>query len=114
MAVTVGILFVNLYDIFSNFFASNASIHCLFFNISMRVGFGHSKRIDKRPFSTVDKFDQHLDSTYIASNVYRQPAGVGTIGNLLTKFEEENGFKHVTCHGLRRKYCSLLLTQNVP
>ena len=61
-----------------------------------------------------DKFDQHLDSTYIASNVYRQPAGVGTIGNWLTKFEEENGFKHVTCHGLRHTYCSLLLTQNVP
>ena len=61
-----------------------------------------------------DKFDQRLDSTYIASNVYRQPAGVGTIGNWLTKFEEENGFKHVTCHGLRHTYCSLLLTQNVP
>ena len=41
-------------------------------------------------------------------------AGVGTIGNWLTKFEEENRFKHVTCHGLRHTYCSLLLTQNVP
>ena len=28
--------------------------------------------------------------------------------------ERKWGLKHVTCHGLRHTYCSLLLTQNVP
>ena len=36
------------------------------------------------------------------------------IGKWLKKFEEQWGLKHVTCHGLRHTYCSLLLSQNVP
>lgn len=61
-----------------------------------------------------DKFDEHLDSTYIVSNVYRQPAGIGVVRQWLDKFEKDNGFKHVCCHGLRHTYCSVLLTQRVP
>ena len=30
------------------------------------------------------------------------------------KFEKKNGFKHISCHGLRHTYCSILLSQNVP
>ena len=37
-----------------------------------------------------------------------------TLGYWLRTFEIENGFKHVSCHGLRHTYCSLLLSQNVP
>lgn len=61
-----------------------------------------------------DKFDEHLDSTYIVSNVYRQPAEIGVVRQWLDKFEKDNGFKHVCCHGLRHTYCSVLLTQSVP
>lgn len=61
-----------------------------------------------------DKFDEHLNSTYLVSNVYRQPAGLGVVQQWLNKFQEQNGFKHVCCHGLRHTYCSILLTQNVP
>lgn len=61
-----------------------------------------------------DKFDEHLDSTYIVSNVYRQLAGIGVVRQWLDKFEKDNGFKHVCCHGLRHTYCSVLLTQSVP
>ena len=32
----------------------------------------------------------------------------------LDKFEKDNDFKHVCCHGLGHTYCSLLLSQNVP
>ena len=35
------------------------------------------------------------------------------MGHWLTKFEAKHGFKHVSCHGLRHTYCSLLLSQNV-
>ena len=61
-----------------------------------------------------DKFDEHLDSVYVVSNVYREPAGLGVVQQWLSKFQEQNGFKHVCCHGLRHTYCSILLTQNVP
>ncbi|MBE7089879.1 MAG: hypothetical protein E7362_03645 [Clostridiales bacterium] len=63
---------------------------------------------------TDDKFDQHLNSAYIVSNVYRQPAGIGVVRQWLDKFEKDNGFKHVCRHELRHTYCSLLLSQNVP
>ena len=38
-----------------------------------------------------DKFDEHLDSTYIVSNVYRQPAGIGVVRQWLDKFEKDKG-----------------------
>lgn len=44
----------------------------------------------------------------------REPESVHHIGSWLKKFEERNGFKAVTCHGLRHTYCSMLLSQNVP
>ena len=36
------------------------------------------------------------------------------MGHWLTTLEAKHGFKHVSCHGLRHTYCSLLLSQNVP
>lgn len=36
------------------------------------------------------------------------------MGHWLTKLEAKHGFKHVSFHGLRHTYCSLLLSQNVP
>ena len=51
---------------------------------------------------------------YLAVNIYREPLGAGTIAKWLERFEIRNGFKHVSCHGLRHTYCSMLLSQNVP
>ena len=66
-------------------------------------------------FAESDKrFADRLDEYYLAVNVYRMPIYPHTVGHWLKKFEEKNGFKHVTCHGLRHTYCSLLLSQNVP
>ena len=59
-------------------------------------------------------FDNHLDENYLAVNIYRQPLYPQSIGQWLTFYERKWGLKHVTCHGLRHTYCSLLLTQNVP
>ena len=59
-------------------------------------------------------FDNHLDENYFAVNIYRQPLYPQSIGQWLTFYERKWGLKHVTCHGLRHTYCSLLLTQNVP
>ena len=46
--------------------------------------------------------------------MFREPLGTDTIGHWLKQFEIQNGFKKVSCHGLRHTYCSLLLSQNVP
>ncbi len=35
-------------------------------------------------------------------------------GQWLKRFEQKNGFKKVTCHGLRHTYCSIMLARNVP
>lgn len=59
-------------------------------------------------------FDNRKDGYYIVSGIDREPLFPHTMSNWLKKFEEKNGFKKVTCHGLRHTYCSLLLAQNVP
>ena len=61
-----------------------------------------------------EEFDSRLDETYLAVNVYRQPLYPQSIGQWLTFYERKWDMKHVTCHGLRHTYCSLLLAQNVP
>ena len=69
----------------------------------------------KNWFRLVDNdFDNKLDKYYIASNLYREPINPTSLDKWLTDFEEKTGQKHVTCHGLRHTYCSLLLAQNVP
>lgn len=59
-------------------------------------------------------FDNNLDKYYLAVNLYREPVSSNSVGVWLRQVERENGFKKVSCHGLRHTYCSLLLSQNVP
>lgn len=59
-------------------------------------------------------FKKKLDQYYLASTIYRTPIYPGSMGNWLGNFEKRNGFKHISCHGLRHTYCSILLSQNVP
>ncbi|MDD4816184.1 MAG: site-specific integrase [Clostridia bacterium] len=61
-----------------------------------------------------DEFDTKQNEYYFAVNMYREPVGNASVGKWLSSFEKRNGFKHVSCHGLRHTYCSLLLSQNVP
>lgn len=61
-----------------------------------------------------DNFDEKQDEYYLAVGLDRQPLYPHTMGHWLTKLEAKHGFKHVSCHGLRHTYCSLLLSQNVP
>lgn len=61
-----------------------------------------------------DNFDEKQDEYYLAVGLDRQPLYPHTMGHWPTKLEAKHGFKHVSCHGLRHTYCSLLLSQNVP
>lgn len=56
-----------------------------------------------------DNFDEKQDEYYLAVGLDRQPLYPHTMGHWLTKLETKHGFKHVSCHGLRHTYCSLLL-----
>ncbi len=59
-------------------------------------------------------FPNKLDEYYLSVNVYRTPIYPQTLSHWVREFEINNGFKKVSCHGLRHTYCSLLLSQNVP
>ena len=61
-----------------------------------------------------DHFDEKQDEYYLAVGLDREPLFPGTMRHWLTTLEAKHGFKHVSCHGLRHTYCSLLLSQNVP
>ena len=61
-----------------------------------------------------DDFDNNVDEYYLAVNICREPIYPHTVSSWLKKFQDDKGFKHVCCHGLRHTYCSLLLSQNVP
>lgn len=60
------------------------------------------------------EFDRKLNDYYIAANDKREPIHPSTPRDWLTNIEKRHGMKHVTCHGLRHTYCSLLLSQGVP
>lgn len=69
----------------------------------------------KNWFRIVDEnFDNKLDQYYIAVNMYREPINPTSLDKWLTDFEFKTGQKHVTRHGLRHTYCSILLAQSVP
>ena len=61
-----------------------------------------------------DRFDERLDEYYVAVNLRREPVFPHSVGQWLGFYEKKWNMKHVTCHGLRHTYCSLLLSQNVP
>lgn len=61
-----------------------------------------------------DHFSEKLDKYYLASSIYRTPIYPSSMGCWLGHFEKKHGFKHISCHGLRHTYCSILLSQNVP
>ena len=52
--------------------------------------------------------------TMKSRSFYKLPLYPHTIAHILTKLKTKYGVKHVSCHGLRHTYCSLLLSQNVP
>ena len=59
-------------------------------------------------------FEKKLDQYYLASTIYRTPIYPSSMLHWLSNFEKKYGFKHISCHGLRHTYCSILLSQNVP
>lgn len=59
-------------------------------------------------------FKRKLNQYYISVNIYREPIFPHTLGTWLKTIEMKHGFKHVSCHGLRHTYCSILLAQRVP
>lgn len=66
-------------------------------------------------FAEADKdFYSKLDTYYLAVNPLREPINPFTIIGWLNSIENKYGMKHISPHGLRHTYCSLLLSQGVP
>lgn len=59
-------------------------------------------------------FDDHPYDFYIASNLKREPLYIQALLNWVKQTEDACGLKHVSPHGLRHTYCSILLSNNVP
>ena len=63
---------------------------------------------------SVINFENNLSETYVAVNHKREPMCPSSYKKWLNEYETKAGLKHVTPHGLRHTYCSILLSQNVP
>ncbi|MCM1368222.1 MAG: site-specific integrase [Roseburia sp.] len=61
-----------------------------------------------------ENFRSKLNEYYLAVNDRREPIHPFTNKGWLTDIEKKYNMKHVTRHGLRHTYCSLLLSQYVP
>ena len=59
-------------------------------------------------------FSKKLNQYYLTVNIYRLPIYPHSLGSWVKAIEEKHGFKHVSNHGLRHTYCSILLSKNVP
>lgn len=59
--------------------------------------------------------DTNPDNYYLMCNLHRKPASSKQLQDDISELRKKyNLKKHITCHGLRHTYCSLLLTQNIP
>lgn len=61
-----------------------------------------------------ENFRKKLDDYYLAVNPLREPINPNTVKCWLNTIEDRYGMKHISPHGLRHTYCSLLLSQGVP
>lgn len=62
----------------------------------------------------VPDLDDRKDEFYLACTLERTPIFIKNLPKHLHRIEDWNGLKHVTPHGLRHTYCSILLANNVP
>ena len=66
--------------------------------------------------SATNQFPVHATDGYVILGELSLNGEVRKVNGILPMIisARENGFKKVSCHGLRHTYCSLLLSQNVP
>lgn len=59
--------------------------------------------------------DTNPDKYYLMCNLHRKPASSKQLQDDIVEIRKKYKLKkHITCHGLRHTYCSLLLTQSIP
>lgn len=57
--------------------------------------------------------DDYIDGDYISCQENGMPHAVSSFNNALTKLCKKNGLPHITVHGLRHMYATILLEQGV-
>ena len=58
--------------------------------------------------------ESYYDGDYISVQSNGLPHSVSALNNALSRLCQRNGLPHITVHGLRHMYCSILLEQGVP
>ena len=69
----------------------------------------------KRKESDKQKYgDDYLDSDYVSCQENGMPHSTAAMNGALTKLCARNGLPHITVHGLRHMYATILVEQEVP
>ncbi len=58
--------------------------------------------------------DKYIDLDYVSCTKYGLPHAVGSMNVALTRLCEQTGLPHITVHGLRHMYATILIEQGVP
>ena len=58
--------------------------------------------------------EQYYDHDYISCQEKGVPHTISSMNNALTKLCSRNGLPHITVHGLRHMYATILIEQGVP
>lgn len=61
-----------------------------------------------------EKENEYMDGDYISCQENGLPHALSAMNNALTKLCKKNGLPHITVHGLRHMYATILLEQGVP
>lgn len=72
------------------------------------------KLIDYNKERMQEKGLNYWDMDYMSCQENGVPHGVTSLNNALTKLCDRNGLPHITVHGLRHMYATILLEQHVP
>lgn len=73
-----------------------------------------NKRAELIQQNKAEKGDSFIDCDYISCQENGLPHSLSAMNNALTKLCKRNGLPHITVHGLRHMYATILLEQGVP
>lgn len=73
-----------------------------------------SKRAELIQSKKIEKGRDFVDCDYISCQENGLPHSLSAMNNALTKLCRRNGLPHITVHGLRHMYATILLEQGVP
>lgn len=75
---------------------------------------GINRRAELIQKKKAEKGSEFIDGGYVSCQENGLPHSLSAMNNALTKLCKRNGLLHITVHGLRHMYATILLEQGVP